>query len=76
MHFIKNLQCFNRDDNLAVVPPIYKNWVSLYSPSHEEFKYLIVVSIFYCIGSLQAFVHMLSKLPFLKHLKLFYCVFL
>ena len=72
MHFIKNLQCFNRDDNLAVVSPM----VSLYSPSHEEFKYPIVVSIFYCIGSLQAFVHMLSKLPFLKRFKLFYCVFL
>ena len=46
MCFIKKLQYFNRDDNLAVVTPIYKNWVLLYSPSHKEFKYLVVVSIF------------------------------
>ena len=46
MHFIINLQCFNRDNNLAVVTPIYKNWIPLYFPSCEEFENPIVVSIF------------------------------
>ena len=46
MHFIKNLQCFNRDNNFAVVTPIYKNWILHYFPSCEEFENPIVVSVF------------------------------
>ena len=56
-----DLQCYNKDDNLAVVTPIYEKLVSLSSPSREEFKYLVVVSVFQCIRSLRAFVHVLSK---------------
>ena len=51
----KNLQCFNR----AVT--YYKNQISSYSPSREECKNLIIMSLFQCIRPLWAFVHVLLQ---------------
>ena len=44
---MKKTTLFNRDDNLAIVTYInLQNCMLIYSPSHEEFKYLLVISVF------------------------------